>query len=166
MWDYIEECFRSSPKRKEIASLFLVLGLSCRDDNKVYCQDIEVPVKKIADSIGIDRRVVNETVKDIMSHEKLRHVFGGLKPRAFLRDSAAALDWGVIEIEACSETVGIVAGVASLIAGENISIRQVVADDPNLFPQPKLTIVTEQKIPSELFERILEIEGVLKVSIY
>ncbi|MBN1786376.1 MAG: amino acid-binding protein, partial [Candidatus Methanofastidiosa archaeon] len=100
MWDDIEECFKSSPKRKEIASLFLVLGLSCRDDNKVYCQDIEVPTKKIADSMGIDRRVVHETVKDILGNERLRRIFTGLKPRAFLRDSAAALDWGVIEIDA------------------------------------------------------------------
>ena len=165
MWKDIDECFSSS-KRKEIATLFLILGLSCKDDNKVYCQDIEVPIKKIADSMGIDRRVVHGTVKDILAHERLRQVFKGLKPRAFLRDSAAALNWGVIEIEASSETVGIVAGVSTLIAGEGISIRQVVADDPNLFSQPKLTIVTEQKIPPHLYEKILDVEGVVKVSIY
>ncbi|HPR42264.1 MAG TPA: hypothetical protein PK718_06950 [Candidatus Methanofastidiosa archaeon] len=165
MWKDMEECFSSS-KRKEIATLFLILGLSCRDDRKVYCQDIEVPIKKIADSMGIDRRVVNETVKDILANDRLRQVFGGLKPRAFLRDSAAAMDWGVIEIEASSETVGIVAGVSSIIADEGISIRQVVADDPNLFPQPKLTVVTEQKIPPQLYEKILAVKGVKKVSIY
>jgi len=165
MWEDLEVHFSSS-KRKEIATLFLILGLSCRDDNKVYCQDIEVPIKKIADSMGIDRRVVHETVKDILSNERLKQIFAGLKPRAFLRDSATAMNWGVIEIEACPETVGIVAGVSTLIANEGLSIRQVVADDPNLFPQPKLTIVTEQKIPPHLYEKILDVDGVIKVSIY
>ncbi|MHC1604670.1 MAG: hypothetical protein ACXQTP_01680 [Candidatus Methanofastidiosia archaeon] len=166
MWKEIEHHFKSSPKRKEVASLFLMLGLSCNEDLKVYCQNIEVPVKKIADMLKMDRRVISETIKDIIAHDKLRSVFTKLEPRAFLRDAAAALDWGVIEIEASSETVGIIAGVSTLIAEEEISIRQAVADDPNLFPQPKLTIVTEKKIPPRLFEKILKIKGVKKVTIY
>ncbi|RZN45374.1 amino acid-binding protein [archaeon] len=166
MWKDIEQHFKSSPKRREVASLLLMLGLSCNDELKVFCQDIEVPVKKIADTLGIDRRVITETVRDIMADEKLRGVFSELKPRAFLRDAASALDLGVVEIEAVPETVGIVAGVSSIIASEGLSIRQVVADDPDLFPSPKLTIVTDRKMPPYLLEKILKIHGVRKVSIY
>ncbi|MHC1598165.1 MAG: hypothetical protein ACXQS3_06350 [Candidatus Methanofastidiosia archaeon] len=166
MWGDIEQYFRSSPKRREVASLFLMLGLSCNEDLKVYCQEIEVPIKKIADMLGIDRRVVTDTVRDIMANDKMRNVFTNLKPRAFLRDAASALNYGVVEIEASSETVGIVAGVSALIAEEGISIQQAVADDPILFPEPKLTIVTDKKIPPHVFEKILKVNGVKKVSIY
>jgi hypothetical protein len=166
MWKDIEQYFRSSPKRREVASHMLMLGLSCNDELKVFCQDIEVPVKKIADTLGIDRRVITETIRDIMADDTLRGVFTELNPRAFLRDAAGALDLGVVEIEAVSETVGIVAGVSSIIAAEGLSIRQVVADDPDLFPSPKLTIITDRKMPPHLLEKILKIQGVRKVSIY
>ncbi len=166
MWNDITYYFKSSPKRREVASLFLRLGLSVRENGKVYCQDIEVPQKKIADTLGLDRRVVNEAVRDILSHDTLKAVFSALQPRAFFRDAALPMGWGVVEIEASSENVGIVAGVAALVAQENISIRQVVADDPSLNPQPKLTLITEQKIPSRLLEEILKVRGVRKVSIY
>ena len=166
MWNDITYYFKSSPKRLEVASLFLLLGLSVKDTGKVYCQDIEVPQKKIADTLGLDRRVVTETVKDILAQDTLRAVFSALQPRAFFRDAAPSMGWGVVEIEASSESVGIVAGVAALVAQENISIRQVVADDPSLNPQPKLTLITEQKIPPRLLEEILKVRGVRKVSIY
>jgi len=166
MWKDIERYFKSSPKRREVASLFLMLGLSVRGDGKVYCLDIEVPHTKIADTLGIDRRVIRETITDILEDNHLRGVFSALQPRAFMRDAAGALGWGVIEVEASSESVGIVANVATIIAAENISIRQVVADDPLLYPAPKLTIVTEQKIPPHLLEDILRVPGVRKVSIY
>jgi len=47
-----------------------------------------------------------------------------------------------------------------------LSIRQAIVDDPELSPEPKLTLIVERKIPGELIPELLKIPGVAKVSIY
>ena len=47
-----------------------------------------------------------------------------------------------------------------------ISIRQTVADDPDLVPEPKAFVVTENPIPSYLLPRIKAIKGIKGVVIY
>jgi predicted regulator of amino acid metabolism with ACT domain len=61
---------------------------------------------------------------------------------------------------------GILAGAAQAIARRGISIRQAVADDPDLHPEPKLTIITEKPIPGDIIPELLRIEGVNKVVVY
>jgi predicted regulator of amino acid metabolism with ACT domain len=39
-------------------------------------------------------------------------------------------------------------------------------DDPELSPEPKLTLIVEKKIPGELISKLLKITGVAKVSVY
>jgi predicted regulator of amino acid metabolism with ACT domain len=62
--------------------------------------------------------------------------------------------------------VGIVAKAASLIAQENIAIRQAVADDPDLTPEPKLTLVVEREPTGTILQKLLKIPGVIKISTY
>jgi len=52
------------------------------------------------------------------------------------------------------------------MAERNISIRQAIVDDPELSPEPKLTLIAEKKIPGDLIPEFLKIKGVDKVSIY
>ena len=77
------------------------------------------------------------------------------------------MNLGVVEITPVDAKIpGILARSATLIAEKNISIRQAIVDDPELSPEPKLTLVTETKIPGELVPEFLKIRGVAKVSIY
>ena len=45
-------------------------------------------------------------------------------------------------------------------------IRQAVSDDPYFVESPRLTIITEGKIPGELVRLLMEIEGVKRVTVY
>lgn len=45
---------------------------------------------------------------------------------------------------------GILAKSALILAENSISIRQAIVDDPELSPEPKLTLIAERKIPGEL----------------
>jgi predicted regulator of amino acid metabolism with ACT domain len=65
-----------------------------------------------------------------------------------------------------AKTPGILAQSALILAEANISIRQAIVDDPELTPEPKLTLIAEKKIPGELIPRLLKVKGVSKVSIY
>jgi len=83
-----------------------------------------------------------------------------------LGDVAKFLGYSVIEIYADPHTVGIVAQAAALISQENIAIRQAVADDPDLTPDPKLTLVVEKQPSGTILQRMLKIPGVIKISTY
>jgi len=122
---------------------------------------------KIARYLHVDRRTVRDTAQLISSDPLLNPVFQKLRPAGpFLADVAKFLGYSVIEIYADPHTVGIVAQAASLIAKENIAIRQAVADDPDLTPEPKLTLVVEKELSGTVLQKILKIPGVMKVSTY
>ena len=62
--------------------------------------------------------------------------------------------------------VGIVTEASSLISQENISSLQAVADDSDLNPEPKLTLVVEREPSGDAIQKMLKIPGVTKVATY
>lgn len=167
MWSKVQEYFKEHPTRLRVARLILELGFRIGEDGKIYCGPVEIPPIRIARACEVDRRVVNVTVMMILVNPTLRNVFMNIKPSGpFFRDIAKQFGFGVIEITADPKTVGIIARVTTLIADERISIRQIVADDPELFPEPKLTIITEKEVPGRLIPKFLRVPGVKRVSVY
>jgi hypothetical protein len=167
MWRQISERLEEYPGRQKVARAFVELGLSIKEGNKIYCGGIELSDVKIARHLHVDRRTVRDTAQLISSDPVLNPVFEKLRPAGpFLADVAKFLGYSVIEIYADPHTVGIVAKAASLIAQENIAIRQAVADDPDLTPEPKLTLVVEKEPTGTILQKLLKIPGVIKISTY
>jgi len=167
MWRQISERLEEYPGRQKVARAFVELGLSIKEGNKIYCGGIELSDVKIARHLHVDRRTVRDTAQLISSDPVLNSVFEKLRPAGpFLADVAKFLGYSVIEIYADPHTVGIVAQAASLIAQENIAIRQAVADDPDLIPEPKLTLVVEKEPTGTILQKMLKIPGVIKISTY
>ncbi len=164
MWKKIVEKFEKYPSQIAVAKEFLRLGISVRD-GKAYCGEIELVPTKIAEAVGVDRKVVMAAIQNIESDDELRKVFSALKPVANITEVARILGFGVLEVYAESHKVGIVAGVTSILAREGISIRYILAEDPELSIESKLTIVTETKIPGRVVDEILKVDGVEKVVI-
>ena len=166
MWKSIAEKFEEAPAKLKVAKLLIENGLRIGENEKIYCGDVEIPDTKIARALDVDRRVVRETIKYIMSDEVLRKVFTRLKPAgALLRDVAALFGYGVLEIRADPSAVGIIAGVAQALAKAGISIRQIHAEDPDLNPDPKLIVITERTAPGEIIQEILKVPRVKSVTI-
>ncbi|MCJ7635120.1 hypothetical protein MUP77_22355 [Candidatus Bathyarchaeota archaeon] len=166
MWNKIRYYFEDSPSKLKVAKLLVETGLRVDDKGKTYCGEIEIPATKIAVAAGVDRRVVRETTNAILGTEELRELFTALRPAGpLMREVAPHLGYGVVEIRATPSTVGIIAKVTALIADEGISIRQILADDPEINPDPKLIVVTDKPIPGEILPKLLRISSVSKVSI-
>jgi len=166
MWRQISEHLKEYPGRLKVAKALVELGLSVRD-HRIFCGDVEQSEVKMARAIGVDRRTVRETAEYIESDPKLQPVFKGLKPAgAFLPNVARFLGYRVIEIYADPHAVGIVTEASTLISKEGISIRQAVADDPDLTPEPKLTLVVEREPSGDALQKMLKIPGVTKVATY
>jgi len=166
MWRQISERLKDYPGRLRVARALVELGLSVRD-GRIFCGDIEQSELKIARAIGVDRRTVRETVEFVESDSVLQSVFKGLKPAGpFLPNVARFLGYRVIEIYADPHAVGIVTEASALISREGITIRQAVADDPDLTPEPKLTLVVEREPSGDAIQKMLKIPGVTKVATY
>jgi predicted regulator of amino acid metabolism with ACT domain len=167
MWRHISDKLRDYPGRQKVAKALVELGLSVRNGTTIYCGGIELSDVKIARFLDLDRRTVRETTELIRSDPVLKSLFEKTRPAGpFLGDVARFLGYSVIEIYADPHTVGIIAQVAGLIAQENIAIRQAVADDPDLTPDPKLTLVVERQPSGTILQRMLKIPGVVKLSTY
>ena len=166
MWGKIEHYFDEYPVRKIIAKTLLKYGLRVSDDLKVKAGDIEVPYTKIAKALDVDRRVVKETVTMILKIPELRDIYTNLEPTVHMKYVGRHVGYGVIEIEPEPRSVGILAKVAQKIADRGINIVQVVAEDPELYPEATLTIITEKPIPGDLINELSKLEGVKRISIY
>ena len=166
LWRQISDRLREYPGRLKVARTLVELGLSVRN-GKIFCGEVEQSELKMARAIGVDRRTVKETAEFVESDPTLQSVFKDLKPAgAFLPNVAKHLGYRVIEIYADPHEVGIVAEATALISREGISIRQAVADDPDLTPEPRLTLVVEREPSGDALQKMLKIPGVKKLATY
>lgn len=167
MWNTIRKYLEGYPERLKVARILVENGLSTRD-GKIYLNQIEVPPLRVARAAGVDRRTVNETLKVIKANRELKLIFEEIRPAGHsLKEIAKYLNLGVLEITPVdAKTPGILANSAMILTKAGLSIRQAIVDDPELSPEPKLTLIVEKKIPGELIPELLKIHGVAKVSIY
>jgi len=162
VWEQIKRKFDRFPSQLEVAKTFLRLGISVKN-GKAFCDDIELVPTKIANALNVDRKVVVSAIENIEKDEELKNVFGSIKPVAEISEVARILGYPVLEIFADSIETGIIAGITSIIARNNISIRYILAEDPEISVTSKLTLITNEKIPGSLVDEFLAVRGVKKV---
>ncbi|MFB3889920.1 MAG: amino acid-binding protein [Candidatus Bathyarchaeia archaeon] len=167
MWSTIKKHLEAYPERLKVARVLIENGLSVQN-HKICLNQIEIPPVRIARVAGVDRRTVNETLRIIKGNRELRSIFEEIRPAGHsLREIAKHLDLGVVEITVNDPKAhGILANSAMILTKGGLGIRQAIVDDPELSPEPKLTLIVEKKIPGELISEMLKIEGVAKVSVY
>ena len=167
MWSNIKKSLGGYPERLKVTLVLVQNGLSVRN-GRIYLNEIEIPPVRVARVAGVDRRTVNETLNAIKADCELRPIFEGLRSAGHsLKEIAKHLNLGVVEITPVDARIpGILANSALILTKNGLSIRQAIVDDPELSPEPKLTLIVEKKIPGELIPEFLKINGVAKVSVY
>jgi predicted regulator of amino acid metabolism with ACT domain len=167
LWNKIVEHLKGHPERIAVAKVIIENGLAVKD-GRVYCNEIEIPSASIARVARVDRRTVSHTIESIEGNTELQMIFKHLRSAGHsLKDIAKYLGFGVVEITVDdARKPGILASAAGLLAEEKIGIRQAIVDDPDLSPEPKLTLVVETSLSGDILPRMLKIEGVKRVSIY
>jgi predicted regulator of amino acid metabolism with ACT domain len=167
VWRRIAARFQEFPARLKVLRLMIENGIGVNEQGKIGVGPVEVPDSSFAKAAGVDRRIVRKTVQQILEDEMLRKIFTGIRPAgAFLAPVAKELGFYVVEIRADPTAAGIIAKAAEIIARENISIRQAVAEDPELFPEPKLILVLEKPLSGEGLNELLKIPKVKSVTAY
>ncbi|WP_276988428.1 amino acid-binding protein [Methanothrix soehngenii] len=167
MWQEILDKFKRFPAQEKVIRLVLQRGFQINDQARVVSGRIEIPHAQIAKELEVDRRVVDTTAQAIREDEVLWKVFRNVRSMIYLGEVAPILGLGVIEITPVNAVkTGLLGDVASAVARNGLSIRQAVSDDPYFVESPKLTIITEGKIPGDLVILLKEIEGVKRVTVY
>ncbi|HWQ20347.1 MAG TPA: amino acid-binding protein [Methanotrichaceae archaeon] len=167
MWQEILNKFRRFPAQEKVIRLILQRGFQINDRGRVVSGDIEIPHAQIAKELNVDRRVVDTTAAAVREDESLYKVFKNIRSMIFLGDVAPVLGLGVIEITPVNAAkTGVLGDVASAVARYGLSIRQAVSDDPYFVENPKLTIITDGKVPGDLVQLLMGIEGVRRVTVY
>ncbi len=161
----IEEAFSGFPSRKIVAEAMLRYGLRVDEKGEIYCAEIGIAPAKMARALGVDRRVVIETAEQIAKNAALLGIFSALRPTAFIAGAARKLGFEVLEIEAEPHGKGIISKVASVIAEAGIAIRQIVADDPDIYPNPKLTVVLEKALPGKSIEKLRRLKIIKRMGL-
>jgi uncharacterized protein len=166
MWEKIQGLLKSHPERLRVARVCMENGLALRGQ-RIYLNQTEIPAARLARAAGVDRRTVSETARMINKDPGLRLIFENIQSAGLsLRGIAKPLGLGIVEITAQDpKAVGILAGASKLLADAGITIRQALVDDPELVPEPKLTIIAGKNVPGNLIPEMLKIRGVSKVSI-
>ncbi|MEM1545064.1 MAG: amino acid-binding ACT domain protein [Candidatus Methanomethylicia archaeon] len=165
MWNILSERFQNDPAKMRVARLVIELGLRVYG-GEVYIGPLKVTLTSIAKALNVDRKTVREAVKILSTDEKLGPILSKIRSAgAFLNEASKILGYTLVIVEADSHMPGIIAGITKIIADAGRSIRQIMAEDPDLFPEPKLYIVIDGKIQEDLISEMLKVRGVKKVSI-
>jgi predicted regulator of amino acid metabolism with ACT domain len=166
MWQKILDKFRRYPAQEKVIRLILQRGFQINEQARVVSGGIEIPHAQIAKELDVDRRVVDTTAQAIREDEGLWRIFRNVHSMTFLGDVAPILGLGVIEITPVNAAkTGLLGDVASAVAKSGLSIRQAISDDPYFVESPKLTLITEGRIPGDLVRLLMEIEGVKRVTV-
>lgn len=167
MWNNIRKFLEGYPERLKVARVLVENGLSVKN-GKIYLNEIEIPSVRIARVAEVDRRTVMQTLNSIKANRELRPIFEGIRSAGHsLKEIAKHLNLGVVEITPIDAKIpGILANSAMILAKNGLSIRQAIVDDPELSPEPKLTLIAEKEIPGELISKFLEVKGIAKISVY
>lgn len=167
MWRKIVEYFQKSPTRLLVAQALIRHGFSVEAPGVIRCRNIKIPVKSISDALGIDRRTVRDTTEDICDNDELFSFFRNILPAGpSLEKVSRVLNYGVVTIFVESpENPGILSDVTAMIAGYGIPIRQVLAEDIAIYPQPCLKVITEAHLPGAVIEHLTSLKGVSRVII-
>ncbi|RLG19552.1 amino acid-binding ACT domain protein [Candidatus Micrarchaeota archaeon] len=159
----LEKFFEGQRARRVVAEAMLRYGLRVDNDGRIYCKNIEMAPAKIARALDVDRRVVIDTAQEIAENDFLFDIFHSLEPRSNISNSAKALGFDVIEIHADPKRIGIVSAVTQILAKHKMSIRQMIADDADLFPEPILTIIVNGKLNGKMIEEIRKLKHAEKI---
>jgi predicted regulator of amino acid metabolism with ACT domain len=163
--NYLENVFRDSPSKLKVVNKMMLYGISVKND-RLYCNDVEIPYKSLGDACGVDQRVIKSTVIMILNDEFLSKIFSKLGATVNLKDVSKDIGFGVLVISATdSKEPGIIASVSSVIADFNINIIQAIIEDPEFIEEPKLYIITEKPLPGEAIPKIKNLKNIKSITI-
>jgi predicted regulator of amino acid metabolism with ACT domain len=166
MFEKIMRKFEDSPGQQAVIRLLLERGFSVNEDGRVVSGGIEIPNTGIAREADVDRRVVNATTDAILADDELSRIFRNISAVPSLLDLAPVLDLTAVTVSVrAADESGIVSTVTDVIADRDISIRQVLSEDPEFTDEPRLYIITDDPLPGDVINELRDLPFVRTIEL-
>jgi predicted regulator of amino acid metabolism with ACT domain len=166
MWPAIRQQFERQVVRPNVVRKMIECGMRVSDDEKIYVGDVEVGYLAVARAVDADRRVVKQTVQQIRRNRFLYSIFARTRPLGTsLVDLVALLGYSAIVVEADPKSPGVMAGVAEILSRHGMVVRQAVAEDPEMVPEAKMTLVVEGQLTGTAIDELQSLKVVRSIKI-
>ena len=166
MWPSIRKQFERQVVRPEIVRKMIECGMRISEDEKIYVDDVEVDYTAVAKALDVDRRVVKSTAQQIRRNRYLYSLFSKTRPLGTsLVDVVSHLGYTAVVIEADPKSPGVMAGVAEILSRHGMVVRQAVAEDPEMVPDAKMTLVVEGQLTGQAIEELNGLRVVRSIKI-
>jgi uncharacterized protein len=166
MWPNVRKEFERQVVRPEIVRKMIACGMRVSEDEKIYVEDVEVDYTAVANALDVDRRVVKQTAQQIRRNRYLYSLFSRTRPLGTsLVDLVSVLGYTAIIIEADPKSPGVMAGVAEILSRHGMVVRQAVAEDPEMVPDAKMTLVVEGQLTGQAMEELNRLKMVRSIKI-
>ena len=166
MWANVRKQFERQVVRPEIVRKMIECGMRVSEDEKIYVGDVEVDYTAVARALDVDRRVVKQTAQQIRRNRYLFSLFSKTRPLGTsLVDVVSQLGYTAIIIEANATSPGVMAGVAEILSRHGMVVRQAVAEDPEMVPDAKMTLVVEGQLTGQAMEELQGLKTVHSIKI-
>jgi hypothetical protein len=167
VWSAVKGHFSKRKAGLQVVRLLIESGIRVDENGRFYVADAEITDVSLARAAGVDRRVVRDTASYILGDEQMKPIFMNLRPAgASLVGVASRLGYTVLKIRADPHRPGILAGVSTALARHDLLVRQALADDPDLYPEPALTLVVDGHVPAGAVEEIQRLPFVSSITIF
>ena len=144
MWPNVKKRFERQVVRADIVKKMIESGIRVADKDKLFVGDVEVDYTAVAKAVGVDRRVVKQTVQQIRRDPYLEGIFSNIAPfGSSLLNVVSKLGYSAIVIESDPRKPGVMAAVAEVLAKHDMVIRQALAEDPDIVPDAKMILIVE-----------------------
>jgi predicted regulator of amino acid metabolism with ACT domain len=167
VWPSIKKEFSRQIVRTDVVRKMIECGMRVSsDDLKIYVDDVEVDYAALGRALDVDRRVVKQTVEQICASRYLYSIFSRTVPLgASLVNVVSDLGYTAIIVEANPRSPGIMSSVAAILSSHGMVVRQAVADDPDMVPDAKMTLVVEGKLTGQAMEELNHLKTVKSIKI-
>ncbi|MDG6913955.1 MAG: hypothetical protein JRN34_03745 [Nitrososphaerota archaeon] len=166
MWPSIRRQFERQVVRPDIVKEMIRCGMRVSEDEKIYVGKVEIGFTAVARAVKVDRRVVKQTVQQIRQNRYLFSLFSKTAPLGTsLVDVVNLLGYTALVIQADPKSPGIMAEVAGILSRHGTVVRQAVAEDPEMVPDAKMTLVVEGQLSGQVIEELNGLKDIRSIKI-
>ena len=166
LWPRVKEQFSRQFARPDVVRKMIECGMRVSSDFKIHVDDVEVDYTAVARAVGVDRRVVRQTVEQICGNPYLYSIFSKIIPLgAGLAAVVEVLGYTAVVVEAEPKSPGVLASVAEILSRHGYVVRQALADDPDMVPDAKMTLVLEGQLSGKAIEELNSLTSLKSIKI-
>lgn len=150
--------FSDSPSQERVVRFLLENGFGISDSGRIVVNGIEISATAISRVIGVDRRVVDTTVKRILEMDDIKTIFARDARRHQRCKKSRPL--GHHQLPEKRRRQKYVASAVAVLADHDLPLRQIFVTYPYIAESPKLVLIIDGTLPAAAIKELRALPAV------